>query len=40
LDLAVALGMLPEGHPAIDACNKLKRSIIRMIMIVKSHSGR
>jgi four helix bundle protein len=40
LELAVALGMLPERHTSIDQCNKLKRSIIRLIKSVTSQSER
>ena len=34
LDLAVVLGMVPNGHTALDRCDKLKRSIIRLITSV------
>jgi len=36
LDLAVALAMVAEGHPVVDRCNKVKRSIIRLIKSVRS----
>jgi hypothetical protein len=31
LDLAVALGLTSNGHPVVDRCDKVKRSIIAFI---------
>jgi four helix bundle protein len=35
IDLAVALGMIPTEHPMIDECDRLKRSLIRLIVSVR-----
>ena len=36
LELAVSLRIVPEGHPALDRCNKIKRSISRLIRSVQT----
>jgi four helix bundle protein len=36
VDLAVSLGMVSEDHEAVDRCDKLKRSLIRLISSVQS----
>ena len=36
LDLSQRLGLVADARPAIDKCDKLKRSLIRFMMSVES----
>lgn len=38
LELAVALGLVPDGHGALDRSNKMKRSISRLINRVQTQA--